>query len=235
MSQPWNFTDHPTSTNPCAACETLDGFYPTALNSSGQCVPPGYVEQTSYVYPTSTVAYNTTDLYADMIQVQPNNHGRWDNQIVGYFLVAIAAIAAAISSNCSCELMKIYPLPTVVCWITGFDVLLSLTVTLIEKTATQSLWSLPSAQLCLVFGLLFAFTTGVNDLLWYFTFCLVPVSHVSLGTSPSVVLLYICQKTFLKQFYPGYSNYLEPIGAFLAFTGAALMPVFHLFLFKRNL
>lgn len=128
-----------------------------------------------------------------------------------------------------------YYIPSVTFWTAFMEFLLTLTITTIIKDTTGQEWALPTGTYCLTFALTFAIITGVSDFMWYFAFSFIPVSHVSLGSTPTVVILYISQKTFLKNFYPGYSNYLEPIGAVLAFTGSACMPVFHMCCHKGKL
>ena len=112
--------------------------------------------------------------------------------------------------------------------------LLSILLTLLTKSYDHSDWDLPTGTYCFTFTFLFVFVAAVNDILWFVCFCFLPVSHVSIGTSPMVLLLYITQRTYLHQFYPGNANGLEVTGALMVFIGSLMPPVLTLWQNKQK-
>ena len=144
------------------------------------------------------------------------------NQYVGYFLAIIAAFAGTLYNAIVKSAAEKTPLVTFLFWVYVAIVIVFIPLTKIASYFQDIHYSMPVAKYCFIFTLTFILGSGVASILSTFTYKYLPVSAGGQAWPIVTTLLYICQRTFLKRFHPGYSNAIEVSGIVLINIGAIL-------------
>lgn len=73
--------------------------------------------------------------------------------------------------------------------------------------------------------IVFACSSSLNMFLLNYSITLIPFSRVVLVLPTAMIMLYGCQKTFLKEIQPGAGNWLEILGMVLIIVGSLITPI----------
>ena len=140
--------------------------------------------------------------------------------ILGYIVVIIAAITATIRAYITKDLRRYIESQTLLFWLGCFESILAILLTIIWSTATGvPIYSFPSGKICLIFFVCYPFFAGVLYIAWVYSAGYLNISKLALARVVSLLVLYVCQRTFLKHFHPGKANLFEMFGVAIILCG----------------
>ena len=208
LSQPWREENHQHIGIPC---EYLDG-----LN-----LHKNVTNQINW----NSFWFNTTTNQTDSRLLEGSSWLTRHRNLVGYTIVATAAMTATIRTNLGKFLFKEYHVSPVMFWVYLADTVAALTISLVWKTIMhESYFGYTLGTYCMLFTCLYVLSCAFGNYSAYYSVYYVPVSSLAVSYVCTTILLYISQRTFLKQFYPGNANALEVLGIVVAILGMAILP-----------
>ena len=156
----------------------------------------------------------------------------WFNKyidIISYFLITCIALTAVTRGILIRDILTHYPVTTILFWHVTTEGLFSFILNILWSAfSNSSLFDIPPGRLCWVFTLLFLTLSACGNVTSYFTYKRTFVSTTEVVDITITVFLYLCQRTFLKQFHPGHANVVEVFGIV---TIVCSVPVLRLFSF----
>ena len=164
------------------------------------------------------------DIYINESSCQiEDHHGFCVNpSILGYTYLFIASLACCLGDNMIKSLINTYSVYCYLFW-GGITQAVFTGVTVIFTESIQSTnLRFPKEPVCLGFTFGFIIAMIISHTLQNVTFKYLPVSKVAMGSLVSIILLYIIQRTLLKDFQPGHRNLIE-IGGILCIILAGIV------------
>ena len=199
LTQPWQEANNSTEHH-LAPCDYMDGVnWTTDAHSTSNASVNGTLETTSTWFGNPIV--------------------------IGYFFVVASAISAAIASNATRAVLRIYTVPCGFFWTGTMQCVVSIIIVIIMKLVQgDNLSMLPNGGACIEFTALFLLGITITSTVANFVYKYLPISKVAVAKPFSVVTLYVLQKTLLHQFFPGFGNVVEIFGIILIFLAGIISP-----------
>ena len=213
LVQPWNVNNDDVKTWAHAPCYYMD------LSSN-----------TSSVISTQMQFLNTT-----IKEVSTKTHKEY-NLWLGYLFIITAATAATVDGYTIRFLVKDNPVPTVQFWVIFYEGILSFILNMIWTGIKQEeLFTFPSGTYCLLFFCSFIFWAALARSVIFLVYQHWHVSKLALCNVFVCITLYISQRTYLSEYYPGYANMTEIFGIITILFGVALLPTVLFVLEQRGI
>ena len=172
-----------------------------------------------------------SDLNTDNQQRFATKH----EELIGYFLLTIAALLYTIKNNFAKHLYKDYGVSTVVFWLCLANIFTCLLVSVIwKKIVDEAYFDFNLGTVCLLFTILYTLTIALGNTFCYYSIYYTTVSTVAISLVCTSLLLYLSQRTFLKMFYPGHANTLEILGILTAICGISVLPAIEVLMKQRQ-
>ena len=95
---------------------------------------------------------------------------------------------------------------------------------LYSRANGATFFNLPAVTLCCILTLLLFLTLAMGNFCTMFSYNYTPVTIVAFGNVALSLALYVCQRSFLKRFYPGHGNWMEICGVIIVIFGM-LFPI----------
>lgn len=156
--------------------------------------------------------------------------------VIGYLIVMFAGVTVTISGYSTRCLLNVTSASTIIFWMAVIEGAVSIMITSVLKYHTGSFWlALPGSSLCILFTFICTTFMALQTICMYYSYKYLPVYHVAMGTAPITVLLYICQRTFLKLYQPGNANAVEIAGTLFISLATMMGPLLNTLNFKMVL
>ena len=145
--------------------------------------------------------------------------------ILGYTMIILAVVSGTIRTYFAKKLRSELESLTLTFWLAVIEGTLSVLSTVIWSSVNGvSMYSFPSGKICLTFVLAYGFFAGVLYIFWVYSAGKFNISKLALANVIVLLVLYICQRTFLKHFHPGKANLFETFGIIFIVSGLLLLP-----------
>ena len=175
-------------------------------------IPCEYFQNTSQSVVQLSVnanAFNATE--------QPKgglNHWFQTNQeIIGYTLTVTIPTVSVIRGVFLRELMKEYSIPSILYWHTIAETILHVIINMLwSQVFNVPFLNYPEGTVCIMAFVLLLLSAIISNTCSYYAFGRTNVSTSTIAEVVFAALLYVCQRTFLKEFHPGHANVIEIIG-----------------------
>ena len=156
----------------------------------------------------------------------------WFNKysdIISFLLITFISVTAVTKGVLIRQIFTEYPVTTILFWHVTIEGFASLIMNIFWSAFSNSPFlDVPSGSLCKLFTVLFLVFTAFGTVFSFLGYKRTFVSTTEVTDITFTVFLYLCQRTFLKQFHPGHGNVVEVIGIV---TIACSVPVIRLFSF----
>ena len=147
------------------------------------------------------------------------------NLWLGYLFIITAATAATVDGYTVRFLVKDNPVPVVQFWVILFEGIVSFTLNLVWTGVKQEhLFTFPSGTYCILFYCSFIFGATLTRNVSFLVYQHWHVSKLALCNVFVCITLYISQRTYLSEYYPGHANMTEIFGIVTILFGVALLP-----------
>ena len=154
---------------------------------------------------------------------------------VGYILIFFAAIVGIIRGYAIKDLRNDITSGTLAFWLGLLEMIICFILTIIWSVANGiELYTFPTGSICLTLVILFSLCGGLVHCLWIYTLGNFSISKLSLADCVILLLMFICQRTFLKSFHPGAVNWYETLGVVIIIVSLLLVCFFELISILQN-
>ena len=159
-------------------------------------------------------------------KLEGNYDGFYVNpSILGYTYLFIASLACCLGNNMIRSLINTYSIYCYLFWggliQAGFTGAILIFIEAIKSTELR----FSKEPVCFGFTIVFIIAMTTSHMLQNFTFKYLPVSTVAMGSLVSTLLLYIIQRTLLKDYQPGHRNLIEISGIVCIICAGIVSPI----------
>ena len=176
----------------------------------------------------SIIFSNSTDIAETDLDTTASSHIHYE--ILSYFLLVLCAVLSIVRGFILKTVFSQYPAAPVIFWSAMLEGGFTFCMNIVYARLTSvPYFDLPSATYCFLFTFLFIICCAFGNICSIYSFYHAFVTMVAFGDVCQSVALYICQRTFLKPFYPGHANMLEILGVIVIIIGVLFPVVRHLF------
>ena len=200
---------------------------PWNLNAKGENysgVPCRDIELSLVQYDNETFVGNYTSHMSASKTVLSAN-AQLHRTIYGYILIIISSIFLTAEGNVIKHRLETCKAPVAIFWTSLFEGTACFLINLIlTRFNNDVLYEIPTAKYCLLFYCTFLITASLMSVVSYVAYHLWDISSVAVSESFLSVMLYVSQRTVLKQFHPGHANMYEVVGILIIIVGVTLLP-----------
>ena len=210
LTQPWNSQVHRNVINmsPCRYInynENMSGLMNYANASS------------------NTTVTMVTDAVDDIF---PDGWLTKHSQLLGYAVLIIAALEYTGHGVLSRSLLKNYKVPVVIFWVSLLELILSFIISLVwQSLRREAFFMVPAGSYCVLFMCMYIIFMTLSNFVIYYVHGYFKSYPYSVACLPTIVLLYLIQRTALKWFQPGNANLVEIVGVVLILFGIVGLPL----------
>ena len=148
-----------------------------------------------------------------------------------YIFIILCAILNTVACNMLRRLVLEYANLTIMFWSALFEGLISFVINMIWTALIHgSFYAFPPGKFCLLFSCCFIVCSASVNSLTFYTFQYITISTDAINNAFVAILLYISQRTFLKNFHPGHANLVEVLGVVIVIFSAAVLQFLFLLL-----
>ena len=148
---------------------------------------------------------------------------------LGYILVVFAAVATIVRGYVTKDLRNDIADEKLAFWLALVEIIICFIFTVIWSISNNiKLYNFPTGLVCLMLVLLYSLCGGVVYYLWIYSVGNFNISKIALGNCVILLLMFICQKTFLQNFHPGAANWYETLGVAVIIVSLLLVSFFEL-------
>ena len=172
------------------------------------------------------VSRNGTD---QLMSLRSQSAYSLQNEVIGYAFIIYMTIGVTVREFLTKEVLSRYPVALAMFWSALTECLFYFAINVIYVQLTSSpYFELPGITYCFLFAFLFAVGCILGNIGSWYSYNYAYVTTVAFADVCLSVILYICQRTFLKTFFPGHANSLEILGVVLAIFSVLLIPFVNL-------
>ena len=175
---------------------------------------------------TLNISRNETD---ELLDHRSQSAYSLQSEIFGYSFIVYMAIGVTVRGFLIKEVMSRYPAALVIFWSALIESFLCfITYAIYAQMTSSPYFEQPSISYCFFFASLFVVCCTLGNIGSWYAYNYAYVTTIGFADVCMSVILYICQRTFLKAFYPGHANALEILGVVGAIFSLLLIPFVNL-------
>ena len=153
------------------------------------------------------------------------------NPVIGYIMTTVAAVSFVINAKISKYLVSMYHPLSISCWVSSLMFVIALVTSFDTNTfsfpAVVNYFS--KGWLCTFFKLVFIIGAASYQITFQCSLSYLQVSQAAVGEALSLVILFLCQVTFLTEVHPTTNTCIKAIGLCFTFFGAIIAPMIKIY------